>query len=79
MTEMDAILRVYGAIFQTWRRFVPEAEAREQADGFVRRFFMPANDNAALAAEYDQLLARIAEVVADTSPCAALALVRRQS
>jgi hypothetical protein len=74
MTDLAAIARVHGAIFQSWRRFVSEAEAREQADGFVRRFFAPSNDKAELAADYDRMLARLAEIVADASPRAAAVL-----
>jgi hypothetical protein len=75
MTDLAAIARVHRAILESWRRFVSEEEAHEQADGFVRRFFMPANDNAAFADDFDRVLARLAEVVADASPSAAVKLV----
>lgn len=72
MTDPATIPRVHAAVVAAWRPFVSDARARAEADGFVRRVFAPANENAADG--YDDLLLRVASAIAEDAPPCAISL-----
>jgi hypothetical protein len=65
MIDAAAIPRIHAAVVAAWRPFVTETRAQSEADSFICRVFS-ANDNR--LDTYEDVLSRIAAVVADQSP-----------
>jgi hypothetical protein len=62
----DAVERARAEIFRRWSRFLPEAEARAQADEFARSAAALFRDNFLTEAELDAVVAIVAtEMAAD--------------
>jgi hypothetical protein len=65
----DAVDRAAAEIFRRWSRFLPAAEAREQAEQFRRCADMLAREGRLTDAELDAVVAIVAtEMGADQSP-----------